>query len=181
MAKKKHKRQTRKKKKSTDFKGLFSNLLIFGLVVIVMGFVWSVINNWDSDKYSSFDPKTDLPTLITKTDYEKETGHKIKVEVFNGCGEENVASMFTDFFRTEGFDVLNSGNADHFGYPNTQVILRQGEREIAEEVAKSLKIDFPDIIIKKDPYLFIDVTIIIGNDWDNLDSFGDVIKFNPIF
>ncbi len=178
---KKKKKQVRRKKKSFDLKGLLSNLLIISLITLVMGFVWSIIDNFDSEKYSSFDQKKDLPTLITKTDYEQRTGHKIKMEVFNGCGQEKLASMFTDFFRSEGFDVLHAGNAAHFGYPNTQIILRQGESEIAEEVSKSLKIDFPSIIVQKDPTLFIDVTVIIGQDWQQLDSFGDVIKFNPIF
>ena len=60
---KKKKKQVRRKKKSFDLKGLLSNLLIISLITLVMGFVWSIIDNFDSEKYSSFDQKK-RPTYI---------------------------------------------------------------------------------------------------------------------
>ncbi len=77
------------------------------LTLMVVGFLSSGINRFFFN--SGVDANyPDLSTLITKTKYEKKTGHKIQIEIRNGCGVSNLARMYTDFLRKKGLDVLDS-------------------------------------------------------------------------
>tara|TARA_X000001036_G_C20225806_1_gene621749 strand:- start:14 stop:382 length:369 start_codon:yes stop_codon:yes gene_type:complete len=122
-----------------------------------------------------------LSTLITKTKYEKETGHKIKVEIKNGCGIPNLARMYTDFLRHEGFDVVDSKNADNFNYLNTKILLHKGELKRAHELASILNLDENNIIEDQNEILFYDLTLIIGHDYISLPSYKDAVLFQPPF
>ena len=123
----------------------------------------------------------DLSTLLTKTSYEKKTGHKIQVEIWNGCGISNLAVMYTDFLRNEGLDVLDSKNADHFNYLETTILHHRGEKNRALVLADILKIDESSIIDDKNENLFYDMTLIIGKDYIDLPSYRDAVLFQPPF
>ena len=88
----------------------------------------------------------DLSTLITQTTYEKKTGHKIQVEIWNGCGIPKLARMYTDYLRSEGIDVLDSKNADNFDYVETKILHHRGEIERALTLADILMINKNNII-----------------------------------
>tara|TARA_B100001250_G_scaffold303996_1_gene265803 strand:+ start:150 stop:551 length:402 start_codon:yes stop_codon:yes gene_type:complete len=123
----------------------------------------------------------DLSTLITKTKYEKETGHKIQVEIKNGCGIPNLARMYTDYLRDEGFDVVDSKNADNFNYLNTKILLHRGELKRAHELASILNVDQNYIIEDQNKNFFYDLTLIIGHDYINLKSYKNAVLFQPPF
>ena len=53
--------------------------------------------------------------------YEKKTGHRIKLEILNGCGQINSAVMYQDFLRDEGFDVMDARNASSFNYEFSKI------------------------------------------------------------
>ncbi len=122
-----------------------------------------------------------MSTLITKTKYEKETGHKIQVEIKNGCGIPNLARMYTDYLRDEGFDVVDSKNADNFNYLNTKILLHRGELKRAHELASILNVDQNYIIEDQNKNFFYDLTLIIGHDYINLKSYKNAVLFQPPF
>jgi hypothetical protein len=90
----------------------------------------------------------------------------IRVEVLNGCGEKGVAERVTDWLREEGFDIVFFGNANSFDYEESVILDRSGRPEFAGEVAKVLGCD--SIERRFDDHLLLDVTVIVGGDWEKL-------------
>ncbi len=174
------KRNTRRKSKKNNLKRLSTNLTLGILAVLVFGFLVSGINR------IFFNPGIDadypnLSTLLTKTSYEKKTGHKIQVEIWNGCGISNLAMMYTDFLRSEGLDVLDSKNADHFNYLETTILHHRGDINRVLVLADILQIDHSNIVGDKNENLFYDLTLIIGQDYMDLPSYRDAVLFQPPF
>ena len=174
------KRNTRRKPNKNNLKRLIANLTLGILTVLVFGFLVSGINRifFNSDIDAGY---PNLSTLLTKTSYEKKTGHKIQVEIWNGCGISNLAMMYTDFLRNEGLDVLDSKNADHFNYLETTILHHRGDINRALVLVDILQIDHSNIIDDKNETLFYDLTLIIGQDYMNLPSYRDAVLFQPPF
>jgi|SRR6056297_77372 len=92
----------------------------------------------------------------------------IQMEVLNGVGVSGLANQFTGTLRQFGFDVVETGNFDHFDVPHTLVISRNGQIENARRVAHAIGIDEQFILREESPEFYLDVTLIIGNDFENL-------------
>ena len=174
------KRNIRRKSKKNKLKGLVSNFSLGIVAVLVIGFLISGINRVFFNVGIDID-YPDLSTLITKTKYEKKTGHKIQIEIQNGCGIPNLARMYTDFLRDEGLDVLDSKNADHFDYLETKILHHQGDLKRALALANILMMDENRIIEDLDETLYYDLTLIIGKDYIDLQSYRDAVLFQPPF
>ena len=174
------KQKYRRKAKKINLKGYSSNLTLGILTLMVVGFLSSGINRlfFNSGVDANY---PDLSTLITKTKYEKKTGHKIQIEIRNGCGVSNLARMYTDFLREKGLDVLDSKNADHFNYLETQILHHRGNLKRAKELANILMIEDSKIIEDKNELLFYDLTLIIGKDYITLPSYREAVLFQPPF
>ena len=172
------KRNTRRKSKNNNLKRLIANLTLGILAVLVIGFLASGINQVFFNSGIDAD-YPDLSKLITKTKYEKKTGHKIQVEIRNGCGIPKLARMYTEFLRSEGIDVLDSRNADHFNYIETKILHHRGEIDRAIELADIMMIDKNRIIKDNNEILFYDMTLIIGKDYMNLPSYRNAVLHQP--
>ena len=88
---------------------------------------------------------------------------RIKVEVLNGAGERGLARQFADRLRILGFDVVATGNAEHFGHEVTHVLDRSGRLGAALSVARELSAD--SLAVAIDPELYLDASVVIGSDW----------------
>ena len=173
------KRRNRRKNQK-NLKTFVSNVTLVILAVLVFGFITSGFNRifFNSGIDANY---PDLSTLLTKTSYEKKTGHKIQIEIRNGCGVSNLARMYTDFLREQGLDVLDSKNADHFNYLETQILHHRGNLKRAKELANILMIEDSKIIEDKNELLFYDLTLIIGKDYITLPSYREAVLFQPPF
>lgn len=98
----------------------------------------------------------------------------IRIAVFNGCGREGLALVFTDELRAHGFDVVNGngGNADSFDFDESIVFIRKGDREKAKTVADLLGIGHVIEQYSANPYTIEDVAVVLGRDWDSLNVTG---------
>jgi hypothetical protein len=99
------------------------------------------------------------PALITDV---------IQLEVLNGCGVPGIATRYTDTLRRYGFDVVETGNFDHFNVTHSFVISRSGEMENARRVAKAIGITEDRVLREQSPDFYLDVTLIIGSDFELL-------------
>jgi len=172
------KRKLRRKTQSNKLRKLVSNLAIGVISLIVLGFVISGIDQlfFNTGIDTEF---PDLSTLITQTTYEKKTGHKIEVEVLNGCGIPKLALMYTHYLRSEGIDVEAYKNADNSNYIETKILQHRGEIERALELANIMMIDKNKIIQDKDENLMFDLTLILGKDYVNLLSYSNALNYQP--
>lgn len=117
------------------------------------------------------------PIQSARTDNPGELlGDIVQVEVRNGCGAPGVAAAATDHLRRRGFDVVASGNWVRFDEPHTRVLDRVGNREAALRVAHVLGLDESRVSEDLDPRFFVDATVIIGLDYDELPPFRDVLS-----
>ena len=121
-----------------------------------------------------------VENIIHQTNLENNTDIKAEVEILNGCGEIGVANLYANFLTQNGFDVIDSKNADNFDYLNTNILVHKKEKmSVAKNLAKTLKIKNTNIQIKKGGAW--DLSIIIGKDYKELDSFEIVKKYYPPF
>ena len=109
-----------------------------------------------------------------RAEVEKELANKklaapiIQVEVLNGCGISGVAEKFTDYLRSNHFDVVQTGNYISFDVDKSMVIDRTGNRANAVKVADALGIDHKNIIQQINNDYILDVSLIIGKDFKQL-------------
>ena len=169
-----------RRKSNNNLKTISLNVTLGILAVLVFGFLTSGINRIFFNSGIDAD-YPDLSTLLTKTTYEKKTGHKIQVEIWNGCGISNLAVMYKDFLRNEGLDVLDSKNAEHFNYSKTTILHHRGDINRALVLVDILKIDKSSIVDDKNENLFYDLTLIIGKDYIDLPSYRNAVLFQPLF
>lgn len=101
--------------------------------------------------------------------------NRIKVEVLNGAGERGLARQFADRLRLLGFDVVATGNADHFDHEVTHVLDRSGRLGAALAVARELSAD--SLAVAIDPELYLDASVVVGSDWSVL--LGNLGKAEP--
>lgn len=135
---------------------LFLNSIIVFLGIIILFLLYSLVT-----KLKSGDEE------ITETDQNKASSI-IQLEVLNGCGMPGVAEKFTDYLRRKNFDVVQSGNYRSFDIDNTMVIDRTGNKANAEKVAEALGIEKKFIIQQLNNDYFLDVSLVIGKDFNQL-------------
>jgi hypothetical protein len=92
----------------------------------------------------------------------------IQLEVLNGCGISGMATRYTDKIRDFGFDVVETGNFDHFNVERSFILSRSGSIENAHRVAQVIGVDKERVIIEESSDFYLDVTLVIGADYENL-------------
>jgi hypothetical protein len=92
----------------------------------------------------------------------------IQLEVLNGCGTEGAADRITGHLRENKFDVVRTGNYRSFNLDYTLVIDRTGNIANAGKVAEVLGINHDQILQQTNKEYFLDVTLIIGKDFNSL-------------
>ena len=116
-----------------------------------------------------------LVLMLTKTDpqeiYKKNAN--MRVEVLNGCGVNRLAIKVTNILRKKGFNVVQVGNTKNQDFEETVVMERSNENMVnANYFAK--QIGCRNIDKDVDPALYIEITLIIGQDYKKI--FSDVEK-----
>jgi hypothetical protein len=92
----------------------------------------------------------------------------IQLDVLNGCGAKGVSVKFTNYLRANGFDVVEMKNYKTFHVPQTLVVDRVGNLESARLVAATLGVDSKKVIQQINMDYFVDVSVIIGEDYSTL-------------
>jgi hypothetical protein len=93
----------------------------------------------------------------------------VQVEVLNGAGVSGLARQATEYLRSQGFDVVDVGNAA----PTTtsHVLDRVGDPQSALRVAQALGLDDGAVRPDSGAY-FLDCTVVIGQDYQRLRPFA---------
>ncbi|MBL7961739.1 LytR C-terminal domain-containing protein, partial [bacterium] len=148
---------------------------IGGLGLIVIALVISLIIRLNSSPGGS-DGHDGQQTEVTSTD---EAGNQVeqnvqvksktvRVEILNGAGVPKLASRAADYLRAKGFDVVKTDNAPHGNFKKSVVQDRIGDIEKARAIASSLGIGEAGVLQQKNPQLYLDVTVILGQDYKTL-------------
>lgn len=94
----------------------------------------------------------------------------IQMDVFNGAGESKLAQRLTDYLRSKGFDVVETGNMRE-ELEKTLVVARSGDTQAALQVAQAIGIPETQVVQKIDKNLYLDVSVFIGKDYRTLRPF----------
>ncbi len=140
---------------------LSKNKNLFFIIVSVILFVFTVFLS-----YSLLDKLGIINSNRKKEVQPKNVQQLIQVEVLNGCGVGGVGDKVTDVIRSKGIDVVKTGNYMTFDIDQTFIIDRVGKIETAYKVADSLGIDKKNIITQTNKQYFLDLTIVIGKDFN---------------
>ena len=132
--------------------GFLSVLLVTLLIALITRFVYPRIFNERLEQQSQ---------LISDI---------IQLEVLNGCGISGIANQYTSVLRSNGFDVVETGNFDHFNLEQTIVISRSGAMRNALQVAQALGVAEANVIREESPDFYLDVTVVIGHDFEKLNT-----------
>lgn len=92
----------------------------------------------------------------------------IQLEVLNGCGVSGLATTYTGTLRGYGFDVVETGNFDHFNMEKSVVIARSSQTENALRVARALGIEEQHVLREVSGEYYLDVTLVLGADYKTL-------------
>ena len=158
-------------------KKLFFIILCISTVIFFISY-----NKTNSINENLLQKKVDLSSLINKTESEKLTGHKIQIEIQNGCGLKGVAKLYTNFLRDKGYDVIGFKNAPNFNYDNTELIIhKKDSSNFINEIVNILNIEPNFIRYNYNDNLFYEMTVIIGNDYNVLKSFNEVSMYYEPF
>ena len=171
------KQKSRKMNKSRISKinpTIFILTLIF--ILFVGSFIYEIKLGDDSTKRHP-----NLGNLLKKNSYEKETGHRINLEIKNGCGQKNIAFMYKNFLREEGFDVMDTKNAKSFDHDFSKVLLHRGDIQMAHNLSNLMGINDSLIKINHNDNLMLDLTLIIGKDFNQLSSYDNASIHYPTY
>lgn len=93
----------------------------------------------------------------------------LRVQILNGCGANGIARKASNWFKKNGYEVGDVGNADRQDYSHSQIIDRAGNLTTARELANLLNIEETNIKrLSKTPKPEVDLTLIIGKDYKGL-------------
>jgi len=101
-------------------------------------------------------------------------GDVIQVEVLNGCGIAGLASRVTHYLRSYRFDVVQYGNYAAQDVEKTRIIDRIGNLDAARQIAMALGVPASSVEQKVQKDLYLDVSVIIGRDYEHLTLFRSV-------
>lgn len=94
----------------------------------------------------------------------------IQIEVLNGCGVDGIANAYTGLLRKNGFDVVETGNFETFDLQETIIISRSGVMANAYRVANALGVSEDNVIRESSTDFYLDVSVIIGQDFKKLNT-----------
>ena len=109
-----------------------------------------------------------VPLFIAKKNKEKHVmiPHVGQIQVLNACSINGAAGQVGAFLRSKGFDVVDLANNDEWYFNNTIVVCRNGNMNIAKQIATALNTD-KVMLLRKEGAL-LDATVFVGKNYKKL-------------
>ena len=174
--------KSNRKKNNSELIDIVLNTSIAIAGIILLGFIYSFSKNqMSSGIIMKENFKTSTQPILAKEIYIKNPVENVKVEVLNGCGVFALAAKTTEFLRSKQIDVINSDNADHHNYQNTLIIQRNEKIKSLKKVLEAFGVYLTDslrIQVLPDESLGVDVTVIIGQDYNSFEDLKNYISAN---
>jgi hypothetical protein len=148
------------------------NVVIVVFVLVIAFFAYSVWVDRPTRirQFAETEIPDNMPNLQMSADKKQEEMH-IVVRILNGCGVSGVAYKLREYLLTQGFDVSETTNADHFNYEKTIVYLHTKDYKMSTVVSRALNISNNPVLDDRAPDYPCNVTILIGKDYQQLPPF----------
>ena len=92
------------------------------------------------------------------------------IQLLNGCGAGKVTEEIREKLMVDGFDVVETGNADFWNFEETIIAVRNPHWPYAQQLAKTLKTN--NIILLENSDKLMDATVYIGRDYKKICNFS---------
>lgn len=138
------------------------NGIIIIFLILVGYFGFSLINNSIKTEKGVKEISDTTKSLTNQPNL------SIQIDVQNGTTENGVATIFTEYLRKHDIDVVEMGNYKTQDIDKTLIIDRSGDRNKVKKVAFTLGINERNIIQQLNNSLFLDATVVIGKDFNEL-------------
>jgi arginine exporter protein ArgO len=148
------------------------NIAIIILAVVCAYLIFSLFTGTFSSKNETEKDISDT----TKQTITKQPNLTIQLDVRNGTGVNGVASVFRNYLREKGFDVVEMGNYKTNDVNKTMIISRTESMQNSEKIAAALGINKKFITQQINPSLYLDATVIIGKDFKELKPYTNKTK-----
>jgi polyisoprenyl-teichoic acid--peptidoglycan teichoic acid transferase len=91
---------------------------------------------------------------------------RLRVEILNGCGVPGIGEKVASSIDLSKYQVVNSGNAESFDHPETQIIVYSNSKSslaAANELRNGLEVG--TVVTQPQSQDLTDMTIIVGKDY----------------
>ena len=149
--------------------------LLFILATIIIVFIF-----YENDDYNIIENENSSITLMNQSKMDNFLNDRVQIQVLNGCGDKGIADLYATYLRDNNYDVIDYKNADHFNYNISKIIVHNNNL-LVENIADLFYIQSTNIDYVFDENIFYDLTLIVGRDYKNLDSYNDVNKHHNPF
>ncbi len=142
---------------SIKTKNILLNITLFILGLLFLFIVYNVYLSLKKSPYEDLEDK-------------HSTGRIIQVRILNGTQTDGLAKKLSDYLRMMNFDVVVQGNYSTRDVRKTFVIDHLGDKRVLRRVIRILKIDPNQVRTEKKEFELTDITIVIGEDYQKLNS-----------
>ncbi len=156
-------------KTSSKLKNYSINVLIVVLAVATVYLAYNFIKRVSPGRQDS--GKVEILDTNKNQITRQPSGSTLQIDVQNGTGIQGLGNKFMEFLRTSGFDVVDMGNFSSSDEKNSFVIDRAGNMRNAKRVDVSLGISEKYVIQQVNKNYFLDATVVIGKDYNDLIPF----------
>ena len=147
------------------------NITIILITSLCLYFAYSLIMNTPGSKGDNKSGDT------TKRQLTNQPNLSIQINILNATGENRIAARFRDFLKTKGFDVVDMGNYKA-EVEKSMVVDLIGDISKARRVADAVGVSHRNVVQQIDKSKYIDASVIIGKDYNELKPFTDKTKNN---
>ncbi len=93
---------------------------------------------------------------------------QIEMEILNGIGRPGEAKKAVKLLKNPKIKVLHTANAATFKYDDTLIVVWKGNAHVNDALilARFMSIDPSKIIVYDKPQKPLDITLVLGQDWD---------------
>lgn len=159
-----------------EFKKSFLNYIL-NITILILGglciyLIFSLVTNTFLNKSRvNRETKDTIKTGITH-----QPNLSVQVDVQNGTGVNRVGAIFRDYLKNKGYDVVNLQDYKSTDVDKTIIIDRTGDTRKAQRIAEVLGVSGRNIIQQINRDLYLDATIVIGKDFNDLKPYTDKVK-----
>lgn len=143
------------------------NIIIIIIGCVCLYLAYSLVSNAIGPKKTVLKESADT----TKKQITNQPNLSVQVDLQNGTGENRIAARFRDYLKQKGFDVVDMGNYKTSDVDKTLVIDKTGDMNKARRVADALGVSGRNVIQQINKSQFLDATIVIGRDFNELKPF----------
>lgn len=159
--------ELRRRKRKVKRHRLIILIVLLSVSLLATGmFLWMRLSGKSEKKNKSV---SQLPVKVNNSRLSKEREElsvnkgEIKIEVLNGNGIKGKALTIENLLKSNGFNVLSTGNADNFNYTQTVIRYKKGKKEIADLAAEVISsVYFPVLQEDVTDDSKADIVIVLG-------------------